>query len=209
MSNLDPRVIAAQAEQLRQRHAMLEAGAERVGWKIGRGIVEGEEHLEPAVGYLTSATLLEPGGVFDSSGSTHLRVDAELALEIGDDGRSERYGAALELVDVTRPPDDFETIVAENIWHRAVAFGPLSMDPPAGTFDVHVLVNGVLRDATVARADGDETVRIAERLLEAVGERLEPGDRIIAGSLLHVPVARGDEVVVDLGQLGRVAAIIG
>jgi 2-keto-4-pentenoate hydratase len=201
--------VAALAEQLRRRRAVLEAGAEHVGWKIGRGLVEGEEHLEPVIGYLTSATLLEPGGVFDSAGTTQLSVDAEVAIEIGGDARAQRYGAALELVDVTRPPDDFETIVAENIWHRAVAFGPWSADAPPDTFDVRAFVNGAVREAASARADADETVAIAARLLGAVGERLEPGDRIIAGSLVHVPVARGDDVVVDLGQLGRVGASIG
>jgi hypothetical protein len=88
-----------------------------------------------------------------------------------------RVGAALELVDVARPPYEFESIVAANIWHRA-------------------------------RVDVPETVSIARRLLAAVGERLEPGDRIIAGSILQVPVGAGDEIVVDLGELGRVGATI-
>jgi 2-keto-4-pentenoate hydratase len=39
-------------------------------------------------------------------------------------------------------------------------------------------------------------------------EHLEPGDRIIAGSILHVPVAAGDDVVVDLGELGDVRLTI-
>jgi 2-keto-4-pentenoate hydratase len=43
----------------------------------------------------------------------------------------------------------------------------------------------------------------------AIGDQLQPGDRIIAGSILQVPVGAGDEVVVDLGPLGRVAATIG
>jgi 2-keto-4-pentenoate hydratase len=158
------------------------------------------------IGYLTSATLLPPAGVFDSASAKDLRVDAEAAVEVADDGGVSRVGAALELVDVARPPNDFETIVAENIWHRAVAFGPLSIERIAGEIDAQVVVNGDVRDAARARVDFHETVRIAGRLLEAVGERLQSGDVIIAGSILHVPVAPGDDVVVDLGELGRVDA---
>jgi 2-keto-4-pentenoate hydratase len=40
------------------------------------------------------------------------------------------------------------------------------------------------------------------RLLEALGERLEPGDRIITGSIVQVPVGAGQDVVADLGGLG-------
>ena len=44
----------------------------------------------------------------------------------------------------------------------------------------------------------------AARLLGAMGERLEAGDRIITGSVVQVPVRPGDRVTADLGSLGRV-----
>jgi 2-keto-4-pentenoate hydratase len=198
--------VAALREQLRRREAELNAGARRVGWKIGRGIVAGEEDLEPVIGYLTSTTLLPPGGVFDGAGAKELRVDAEAALELARGGGVSRVGAALELVHVARPPHDFESIVAENIWHRAVAFAPLLAKPPPDEVEARVVVNGEVRDAPRARVDFEETVTIAGRLLAAVGEQLQAGDRIIAGSILHVPVEPGDDVVVDLGELGRVGA---
>lgn len=53
--------------QQRRRQVELHGGAERVGWKIGRGIAEGDEQLEPVVGYLLSTTVLEPGEVFDGA----------------------------------------------------------------------------------------------------------------------------------------------
>lgn len=187
---------------------MLDTGARPVGWKIGRGIVKGEEHLEPVIGYLTSATQLAPRAVFASRGFSALRVDAEAALELGDDGTVPRVGAALELVDVSRPPDDFETIVAENIWHRGVAFGPLREEPRPGEVEARVLINGTVRAAMAARVDFPETARTVRRLFGAVGETVETGDLVIAGSLLHVPVAAGDEVVVDLGELGQVGVTI-
>ncbi|HEV3397858.1 MAG TPA: hypothetical protein VG693_01040, partial [Actinomycetes bacterium] len=36
------------------------------------------------------------------------------------------------------------------------------------------------------------------------GRALQPGDRVITGSVVQVPVHRGDRVVTDLGLLGRV-----
>jgi 2-keto-4-pentenoate hydratase len=142
--------------------------------------------------------------MFSAAGASSLRVDAEVAIEVG----PRRMGPALELVDVVRPPHDFETIVARNIWHRGVAFGPLSGDAPPETFEARVLVDGRVRASTESSVDVEETIAVAESLLAIVDEQLEPGDRIIAGSLLHVPVGAGDEVVVDLGELGRVGVTI-
>jgi 2-keto-4-pentenoate hydratase len=39
--------------------------------------------------------------------------------------------------------------------------------------------------------------------------RLEAGDRLIMGSIVQVAVAPGDEVVAELGALGRVRLEIG
>jgi len=166
--------------------------------------VPGEEKLEPVLGHLTSATRLRPGGVYRVSAPGDLRADAELAIEIGADGRPARYGAALELVDVARPPDDFETIVAGNVWHRAFSLSPLRRQPAPELVRAEVRVDGEPAGAAEARVDPVETARIAGELLAAVGERLEPGDRIIAGSILQVPVQPGAEVVADLGELGAV-----
>ncbi len=194
----------ALTRQLLEWRAKLAAGAERVGWKIGRGIVPGEEHLEPVLGHLTSATQLEPGGVYPSAGAKELRVDAELLVAVGTELEPVAYAAALEVVDVGRPPQDFESIVAGNVWHRAFALGPLRAEPPPDVVHAAVRINGELAGSTEQRVDAREPAHIVSGLLAAVGERLEPGDRIIGGSLVHVPVGRGDDVVVDLDELGRV-----
>ena len=46
--------------------------------------------------------------------------------------------------------------------------------------------------------------RAAARLLAAMGERLLPGDRVITGSVVQVPVGPGHLVGAELGPLGRV-----
>jgi 2-keto-4-pentenoate hydratase len=46
------------------------------------------------------------------------------------------------------------------------------------------------------------------RVLAAVGERLEDGDRVITGSVVQVPIGRGDEVVADARPLGRIGVVV-
>jgi 2-keto-4-pentenoate hydratase len=156
------------------------------------------------IGYLTSATLLEPSGEFDGAAAKALHADAELAVEIGPEFEAAAFGAALELVDITRPPHDFERIVAGNVWHRGVAFGPLRPEPPPDVVEAEIRINGVRAGSNRPRVDPAEAARIAAELLAAVDERLEPADRIICGSLVQVAVSAGNEVVAGLGGLGEV-----
>jgi 2-keto-4-pentenoate hydratase len=58
------------------------------------------------------------------------------------------------------------------------------------------------------RRDFAELVLAAARLLGSVGERLQAGDRLITGSIVQVPIQHGDEVIADLGPLGRAAATV-
>ena len=197
MSDVDPRLVAAMRRQLASRPA----GATRVGWKYGSG--DGERiGDEIAVGSLTSATLLEDRATYRGGGDD-LHADAELAVEIGDGGVPARYAAALELVDLAGddPPED---VVAGNVWHRAVVFGPFTDALPSG-LEGALFVNGERRESGVAPTDVAERVAAVSRVLEAADERLAPGDRLITGLIVNTPVAAGDDVVAELGALGRVA----
>jgi 2-keto-4-pentenoate hydratase len=198
---LDERLAFALRQQLLQWRAELATDAERVGWKIGRSIPEAEE-FGPLLGHLTTETRLEPGAVYRAEGAKDLRVDAEVAVEIGPDGQPAGFGAALELVDLGRPPDDLETIVAANLFHRAFVLGPSIPTLPPNV-EARIVVNGEVRGSAEATPDPGAAVERAALLLAAAGERLEAGDRIITGAVVQVPVAQGDEVVVDLGELGQ------
>jgi 2-keto-4-pentenoate hydratase len=211
MSDVHPRIAAATRTQLEAWRAALHAGARRVGWKIALGIAEIEDVIggEPALGHLTTATLLEPGGAYRGARADRaLRAETELAIEVGDDGAIAGLAVALEIVDTGRPPDGMDAIVAANVFHRAVAFGPTRPGARAGDAHARLLVGGEVREASAVTADPAATVRAIERLLAAVGERLEPGERILAGSSCHVPVAPGDAVVAEIDGLGAVAATI-
>ncbi len=69
-------------------------------------------------------------------------------------------------------------------------------------------VNGEVRGSARAGHPPEAAVARAAELLEAAGERLEPGDRIITGAVVQVPVQPGDEVEVELSGLGCLGVTI-
>jgi 2-keto-4-pentenoate hydratase len=118
------------------------------------------------------------------------------------------YGAALELVDLGAPPDNPEEVVAANVFHRAFSLGLLDRAWPSNGVEGRLIVNGELRAAAAAPCDYVELVLAVARLLGAVGQRLQVGDRMIMGSIVQVPIAAGDDVIADLGALGQVGLAI-
>jgi 2-keto-4-pentenoate hydratase len=205
-TNVDCRLVSALAAQLEQRDAALRAGAGCVGWKLGMGE---RERIGGEIADLTSATLLAPGGSYRHRGDVaELRADAELAVEVvraveaTDDPRAiaqaiGAYVPALEIVDLTRLADEPVSVVAANVFHRGVAFGPATPKPRG---DVHgsVVVNGNVEASGAGPEDLVDRIAAAARILAAVGERIEAGDRLLTGSIVQVPVTPGDELTADL-----------
>jgi len=152
--------------------------------------------------------------------SAELHADAEVAVElvrdlpanIGPGAAAQAIGAyavALEVCDLRQLPDDAESIVAGNVLHRAVAFGPWSPILPEGDLTACLLVNGQARDSCVVETKLGPRLSEAARVLEAVGEGLRAGDRIITSLVVQVSVDFGDDVVADMDRLGRAALSIG
>jgi hypothetical protein len=195
---LEPRLVRALNAQLEARRDALAAGARRVGWKLGIGERE-RIGAGPVIGHLTTASCIESGGIYRAPGDASLHADAELALEFGAGGTVVGYGAALEIVDLGGS-DDPEAIVVGNVFHRAVAFGP--MHPVAANVQGALVVNGEVRATGGAAADLTDLVHRAAELLGAISEGFMPGDRLITGSIVQLPVAAGDVVAADLGSLG-------
>jgi 2-keto-4-pentenoate hydratase len=218
---LDRRVEAGMRRQLRTRRERLEQGAAPIGWKIGlnlRSVQRGLGLDRSVVGHLTTDTLVTPGEPHALAGATNAGAEPEIAIQVGEDVAGDAgpdaaraaiagLAPAIEVVDIDRPFDDVEAIVAANVFHRAVALGEPAGEWPDGVEAV-VLVNGAeAHRLDAARAAGDlaEPVMVIAGTLGACGERLRAGDRIIAGSLTPaVPLGPGDSVVLDLGPLGRV-----
>jgi 2-keto-4-pentenoate hydratase len=177
-----------------------------VGWKLGRG--SEARRFGPLLGYLTTATRLETESTYPAGEAGALHVDAELAVEVGEDGAPAGFATALELVDLTRLQDDLDAIVATNLFHRAYVLSP-SLPHHPQEVDASVRVNGELRGSARATYPPEDALARAAELLGAAGERLEPGDRIITGAVVQLPVQPGDEVEVELTGLGALSVTIG
>ena len=197
------------AAMLVRRREMLAQGAEPVGWKIGFNVSAAQEKLgidSPLAGFLSSDGLLEDGAEV-SLDDGPVVIESEVAVELGPDAHS--IVALLAALEVADPPDldqDVETILAGNIFHRAVAFGPRveTNAPGAG----RILVNGEVEHSMAPAETGahlEEMVEAVRRRLAAVDEDLQPGQRIITGVLAPPHVAHpGDRVRLELDALGGV-----
>jgi 2-keto-4-pentenoate hydratase len=186
---------------LTRRREMLAQGAEPIGWKVGFNVPEIQQKLgidAPLAGFLTTDSVVE--GDWDEY---PVVVESEVGVEIGEDGRS--IVALLPALEIADPPDldlEIEQILAGNIFHRAVVFGPRveTTEPGSG----RILVNG--EEQHSVRPEGlDRMVEAVAARLEAAGEQLRPGDRIITGVLAPPYEAQeGDTVRLELDELGSV-----
>jgi 2-keto-4-pentenoate hydratase len=186
---------------LMRRSKILDAGAKPIGWKVGFNLPEIQRKLgidAPLAGFLTTDSVIE--GDWDEY---PVIVESEIAVEIGDDGRS--IVALLPALELADPPDldlEVEQILAGNIFHRAVAFGPRVETAEAGSG--RILVNGE-EQHSVSAGPLEEMVGAVAARLEAVGEELRPGDRIITGVLAPPHEAKeGDTVRLEVDGLGGV-----
>jgi 2-keto-4-pentenoate hydratase len=192
-----------------RRRELLAQGAEAIGWKVGFNISAAQQKLgidAPLAGFLTTDGLFQDGDEVALDGN-RVVIESEVAVELGDDARS--IVALLPALEVADSPDldqDVETILAGNIFHRAVAFGPRveTAAPGAG----RILVNGEVEHSMAPGETGahlDEMVEVVRRRLAAVDEDLLPGQRIITGILAPPHVAHpGDRVRLELDELGGV-----
>jgi 2-keto-4-pentenoate hydratase len=193
------------AALLTRRRELLAQGAEPIGWKIGFNVPEIQERLgldRPLAGFLTTDSLVE--GEWDDY---PIVVESEVAVELGDDGRS--IAALLPALELVDPPDldlGLEQILAGNIFHRAVAFGPRveTREPGAG----RILVNGEEQHSLSAEqtaANLAAMIEVVAGRLEAADEELRPGERIITGILAPpYEASSGDTVRLELDSLGGV-----
>jgi 2-keto-4-pentenoate hydratase len=200
--NLDPLIGAGLRQQLQQRSATLEAGAEHIGWKVGASIAEIDALSAgtPVIGYLTTATLVSDGGVYHATGAVELYAETELVFSV--DG----FRLGLELVDTARPPGGPVAVIANNVFHRAVVLGRRRARTPGA--EARLWVDGNLRAAERVRTNIDATRRHVAALLEALEQRLDDEDELLAGSLTRVRVVPGQQVAAEIDGLGRVSVTI-
>jgi 2-keto-4-pentenoate hydratase len=211
MGNATPNsLLAALRAQHARRRTLLNGGARHVGWKIGGEIAEIDAVTggNAAIGYLTSATVFEHGATLDAVSGRDLRVETELLIEVARPGAGACgvVGVAIELVDVARPPCEMEAIVEANVFHRAAVLGRGRSGglPPAAC--ARLWVDGELREVAPVTTDAPATIAHVAGLLAAIGEQLQAGDLILAGSLIHVPLPEGGAITAEIDGVGQVQA---
>jgi 2-keto-4-pentenoate hydratase len=188
------------------RRERLDAGAEPLGWKTGFGSAAAREQLgtsAPLVGFMTDASIVEPGAEVSLDGWANPVLEPELAVYVDGQGEIVAVGLAFELVDLDPPPVDAEQILAGNIFHRRVVLGPERAPSYAG-LRARVYKNSAEIAATddVAGLNGDPAAA-ARLVAETVGAELRPGDVVIAGSIVPpIEVKPGDRIRYELDPIG-------
>jgi 2-keto-4-pentenoate hydratase len=224
----DARIARGMRAQLALRRRHIASGAAPIGWKVGFGAPAALAKFAipgPLVGFMLNRNVVASGATVSLAGWVKPAAEPEIAVEMGADlpGGGSRaaaaaaigaIGPAIELADVDVPPEDVETILAGNIFHRHVVFGPRDRARAGGSTDglrACVLRNGATHaDTTELEANTGRLVDIVRHvadLLAACGERLAAGDVIIAGSVVAPIFLGADDRAIDyaLDPLGSVA----
>jgi 2-keto-4-pentenoate hydratase len=209
VTDVSAKVAAGMRAQLGRRDAELVAGAGALGWKMGLTVPAVQKGLGlsgPVVGFLTSGTQVADGAELSLAGFTTAMLEPEVAVHVGENGRVTGLGPAIEIVDIDLPFEDVEAILAGNVFHRAVALGPVAEGVGLPDVTARVSRNGeevAAADAGPVVGDPAELVRFVADFLEPYGAAPEAGQVIIAGSITPPqPVSPGDTASVDLGPVG-------
>lgn len=215
------------ARMLALREQTIAEGAEPLGWKAGFGAPAALAKLEidrPLVGFLTRDRLLPSGAtvsvadwanpMFEAEVAAHLAADigpgatpAEALAAVGG------WSVAIELADVSPPPNDIEEILAGNTFHRHVLLGPVegSLSSP---LSFSVLKNGeeVAATSDPEALTGELGVVLASMAdtLYACGAGLRAGDVVITGSVVPpIAVVDGTTWLTRADQAGQVTVTLG
>lgn len=216
----NPAVVQGTRRMLAARAADLASGDEPLGWKLGFGAPAALERFgldAPLVGYLTRSRAHRSGSAVSCAGWAGPVAEPEIAVHIGsdigpdDDVASSISGLApaIELADVDPPPEDVESVLAGNIFHRAVVLGDPDPSRAGGLrqgLEAIISRDGreVSRTVDIDTLTGDmiTVVTHTANLLAAAGERLRAGDVVITGSIVPpLSIGPGQEIGFELAPL--------
>jgi 2-keto-4-pentenoate hydratase len=200
----DARVVRGMQAQLDLRRKRLDGGDRPLGWKVGFGAPAMLKLLDisgPLVGFLTQNARVQSGGSVSLAGWSKPVAEPEIAVHIARDvpAGADRATAgaaiagispAIELVDLTAPPQDPERVLAENIYQRHVVLGdgPARAGGASDGLTCRILRRGSefarTSDPQANTGEWTDIVRHVADLLAAFGERLRAGEIIITGSVV-------------------------
>src|SRR5262249_12046624 len=207
----DARVVRGLRTQLEMRRKRLAGGDAPLGWKVGFAAPDMLKRLGisgPLVGFLTRNALVRSGATVSLAGWTKPVAEPEIAVHLGRDVLAGADHAAaeaaiagispaIELVDLTAPPEDPERILGGNIYQRHVVLSGETR-ARAGAAAHGLMCRVKRRGNEFARTDDPQAntgrwidiVRHVADLLAACGERLRSGRIIITGSAAPAPASQ-------------------
>lgn len=224
----DARVMRGMRAQLELRRRRLDGGDQPLGWKVGFGAPAMLERFGisgPLVGFLTRGARVQSGESISLARWAKPIAEPEIAVHIGRDvaAGADREAAAaaiagispaIELVDLTSPPEDPERILAGNIYQRHVVLagaGPARAGSTADGLTCRIIRRGSesarTSDPQANTGQWVEIVRHVADVLAAFGERLRAGEIIITGSVVPpLAIEAGEEgIAFEVDPIGGVA----
>jgi 2-oxopent-4-enoate/cis-2-oxohex-4-enoate hydratase len=213
-----PAVVAGMEKLLARRQELLGEGAAPIGWKLAFGTEAAMSRLGttgPLVGFLTDATLLADGAVCSVAGWTAPKLEPEIAIHLGPGGEGVAgISAAIELADADLPPTETETVLAGDIYHRAVVLDRTA--PP--TQLAHPVAARIERDGKeiAATKDAEAEVGRIEDLaawtvtyLRHFGIATAAGEVIISGAVVPLlDIAPGQHLRNRIEGVGELSVYI-
>jgi 2-keto-4-pentenoate hydratase len=224
----DVRVVRGMQTQLETRRKRLESGDAPLGWKVGFAAPDMLKRLGisgPLVGFLTRNALVRSGATVSLAGWTKPVAEPEIAVHLGRDVPAAAdhdtaaaaiagISPAIELADVTAPPEDPERILSGNIYQRHVALSGATPARAGGAAD-GLVCRVIRRGSPFARTDDPQAntgqwvdiVRHVADVLAAFGERLRSGEIIITGSVVPpLAIEPGEDAIAfEVNPIGSVA----
>jgi 2-oxopent-4-enoate/cis-2-oxohex-4-enoate hydratase len=213
-----PAIVAGMDKLLAKRVELIDDGAKPIGWKLAFGTEAAMSTLGtsgPLVGFLTDRTLIASGGECPITGWTAPKLEPEIAIHLGPGGEGVAgISPAIELADADLPPTETETVLAGDIYHRAVVLDrSATPTPPAPPLAARITRDG---EAIAATDDGeaavgklDELAAYVVRYLREFGESTAEGEIIISGSLVGLlDISPGDKLRHELLGVGALEVSI-
>jgi 2-keto-4-pentenoate hydratase len=209
-----PAIVAGMERLLACRAELVAGGATPIGWKLAFGTEAAMSKVGttgPVVGFLTDATLIAPGGACPIEGWTAPKLEPEIAIHLGAGGEGVAgISAAIELADADQPPTEIESVLAGDIYHRAVVLDRTVAPTPLD----HPVAARIERDGEeyAATADAEAEVGRIEELaawtvdyLRHFGVETAAGEVVISGSVVPLlDIAPGQNLRNELRDVGSV-----
>ncbi|MFT3865633.1 MAG: hypothetical protein QM729_15300 [Solirubrobacterales bacterium] len=213
-----PAVVAGMEKLLARRAELLADGAAPIGWKLAFGTPAAMEKLGttgPLVGFLTDRTLLADGAAVSVAGWAAPKLEPEIAIHLGAGGEGVAgIAPAIELADADLPATETETVLAGDVYHRAVVLDRLAAPAPL----THPLAARIERDGDeyAATTDAEAEVGRIEDLaawtiiyLRHFGLETTEGEVVISGSVVPLlDIAPGQNLRHEVAGVGELSVSV-